>query len=177
MVQGIIQNHGGAITVESEAGRGTRFDVYLPRATIEVKSEIKTLKAIPDGNETVLFIDDDTTLADLGGKLLSTLGYRVVTRTDPVKALETFRDDPNAFDLIITDMIMPGLTGDALAREMTKQRPDIPIIACTGFSDLVNTEHLSKVGIRGILRKPITIYKLAQVIRQALEGEIVIEEL
>jgi CheY-like chemotaxis protein len=176
VVQGIVQNHGGAITVESAAGEGTRFDVYLPRATIEIKSKIKTLKAIPSGNEKVLFVDDDVTLADLGGKLLSTLGYQVVTQSDPRRALEVFRESPNRFDLVITDMIMPGLTGDALAREVTKHRPDIPIIVCTGFSDSVDADQLAKVGIRGILRKPITIHKLGQVIRQALEGKLLTQE-
>jgi signal transduction histidine kinase/ActR/RegA family two-component response regulator len=176
VVQGIVQSHGGEITVASETGVGTRVDVYLPRATMEAKSEIKTLKAIPSGNETVLFIDDDLTLADLGGKLLTTLGYRVVTHSDPRKALELFRRTPDGFDLIITDMIMPGLTGDALAREVTKHRSDIPIIACTGFSDRVDADQLAQVGIRGILRKPITLYKLGRVIRQALEGESVFEE-
>ena len=171
VVQGIVQNHGGAITVESSLAKGTTFDIYLPRTTIEVKSELKTLKAIPDGNERVLFVDDDQTLAELGGKLLTTLGYRVVTQTDPRKALELFHDNPNAYDLVITDMIMPGLTGETLAREVSKKRPQTPIIVCTGFSDLVDTGQLAEAGIKGILRKPITIYHLAQVIRQVLEGK------
>ena len=171
VVQGIIQNHGGAITVKSNPGEGTRFDIFLPRATIKVKSKLKTLKAIPDGNENVLFVDDDQTLAELGGKLLTTLGYRVVTKTDSREALKSFCDNPDAFDLIITDMIMPGLTGDALAREVSKHRPQIPIIVCTGFSDIVDTDQLAEAGIKGILRKPITIYHLARVIRQALEGK------
>jgi signal transduction histidine kinase/ActR/RegA family two-component response regulator len=173
VVQGIVQNHGGAITVESSQTRGTTFDIYLPRATIEVKSEIKTLKAIPDGNEHVLFVDDDQTLAELGGKLLTTLGYRVVTQTDPRKALELFRENPDAYDLVITDMIMPGLTGETLARQVSKYGPQTPIIVCTGFSDLVDTGQLAEAGIKGILHKPITIYQLAQVIRQVLEGKAV----
>ncbi len=169
VVQGIVQNHGGIIEVESSEGEGTSFYVYLPRVESEIKNEIKTLQAIPDGHENILYVDDDATLAELGGKLLTTLGYRVTTETYPHHALEMFLEQPQTFDLIITDLIMPGLTGEALAAKILKHSPDMPIIVCTGFSERLSEDQLSQSGIKGILYKPITIHHLAQVIRQVLD--------
>lgn len=169
VVQGIVQNHGGTIEVKSRNGQGTTFYIYLPRAKSEIKDDIKTLKTIPDGNENILFVDDDPALAELGGKLLSTLGYQVVTETDPHMALEKFYKDTKNFDLIITDLIMPGLSGEALANKILEKRPEIPIIACTGFSERLSETRLIESGIKGVLYKPITIYHMAQGIRQALD--------
>ncbi|MEJ2155173.1 MAG: ATP-binding protein [Desulfobacteraceae bacterium] len=171
VVQGIVQNHGGTIEAESHIGEGTTFSVYLPRIRSDLKDEIKALKTIPDGDERILFVDDDPSLAELGGKLLSTLGYRVTTETDPQAALERYAKTPHAFDLIITDLIMPGLSGKALAEKALQIRPDIPIIASTGFSDRFNEDRLIEAGIKGVLYKPITIYHLANGIRQALAGQ------
>ncbi len=169
VVQGIVQNHGGIIEVASSEGKGTIFYIYLPRIESEIKDEIKTLQAIPDGHESILYVDDDPTLAELGGKLLTTLGYRVVTETNPHHALEMFLERPQAFDLVITDLIMPGLTGEALAAEILKHCPQMPIIVCTGFSERLSEDQLIQFGLRGILYKPITIQHLAQVIRQVLD--------
>jgi nitrogen-specific signal transduction histidine kinase/ActR/RegA family two-component response regulator len=170
VVHGIVQNHGGIIEVESSDGQGTNFYIYLPRVESEIKDEVKTLQAIPDGHENILYVDDDATLAELGGKLLTTLGYRVTTETDPHHALEMFLEQPQAFDLIITDLIMPGLTGEALAAEILKYSPRMPIIVCTGFRERLSEDQLSQSGIKGILYKPITIHHLAQVIRQVLDS-------
>lgn len=170
VVHGIVQNHGGAIQVQSDSGIGTKFFVYLPRIESKLKQEIKKLQAIPKGNEKVLFIDDDEALAELGSKLLTTLGYRVTTYTESQRALEQFMANPTYFDLMITDLIMPGLTGEKLAMEILKRRPDMPIIVSTGFRGRMSEERLNDIGIKGILYKPITIYHLATVIRQALEG-------
>ncbi len=172
VVQGIVQNHGGKIEVESRAGEGTTFCIYLPRIKTDLKDEIKTLQTIPDGNERILFVDDDPALAELGGKLLTTLGYTVVTETDPQAALERFEKAPQSFDLIITDLIMPGLSGEALAGAVLDKNPDMPIIACTGFSERFNESRLIEAGIKGVLYKPITIYHLANGIRQALAGQL-----
>ena len=171
VVQGIVQNHGGAIEVNSRPGRGTTFHIYLPRVESEIKNEIKTLKTIPYGNENILFVDDDPALAELGGKLLTTLGYQVATETDPHAALERFLQDPDFFDLIMTDLIMPGLSGEAFAKKVLQQSPEMPIIACTGFSERLNEDHLIEAGIKGVLYKPITIYHMAQGIRQALDRQ------
>jgi signal transduction histidine kinase len=169
VVQGIVQNHGGVIDVSSTEGQGTRFNIYLPRVESALKDEVKTLQALPRGHENVLFVDDDATLAELGGKLLTTLGYRVVTETVPQHALEIFLERPQAFDLVITDLIMPGLTGEALAAEILKHSPRTPILVCTGYSERLSEDQLTQIGLRGILYKPIAIHHLAQVIRQVLD--------
>jgi signal transduction histidine kinase/ActR/RegA family two-component response regulator len=171
VVQSIVQHHGGAIEVNSRPGQGTAVSIYLPRVETEVKNDIRTLKSIPNGNENILFVDDDPALAELGGKLLTTLGYRVATEIDPRSALEKFNQDPDFFDLIVTDLIMPKLSGESLAQNILEQRPEIPIIACTGYSEKLNEEHLIAGGIKGVLFKPITLYNMAQTIRQALDGE------
>jgi CheY-like chemotaxis protein/two-component sensor histidine kinase len=169
VVQGIVQNHGGVIDVSSTEGQGTRFNIYLPRVESAIKDEVKTLQALPRGHENVLFVDDDPTLAELGGRLLTTLGYRVVTETAPQRALEMFLHRPEAFDLVITDLIMPGLTGEALAAEILKHSPRTPILVCTGYSERMSEDQLIQIGLKGILYKPIAIHHLAQVIRQVLD--------
>ncbi len=171
VVQGIVQSHGGAIDVHSQAGKGTTFYIYLPRIESKLKPEIKKLQSLPRGEDKIMLVDDDPALAHLGHKLLATLGYRVTTFTDAQKALEQFRIDPNYFDLVITDLIMPKLTGEKLAQEIIRQRPAMPIIVSTGFSEDINEDELYSIGIRGVLYKPITIYHLATVIRKALDGD------
>ena len=168
VVHGIVQNHGGAIEVESVVGKGTAFYVYFPRVESKIKDDIRTLQTIPSGDERILFIDDDASLAELGGKLLTTLGYQVITETDPHHALKIMKAKPDAFDMVITDLIMPGLTGEALAAEILKLNPRLPIIACTGFSEKLSEDRIIRAGIKGVLYKPITINHMAHVIRQAL---------
>jgi signal transduction histidine kinase len=168
VVQGIVQRHGGSIGVESREGEGTVFHIYLPQVEIGIADDATPLPPLPEGNESILYIDDDPALAELSGKLLTTLGYRVATETDPHLALNRFLNRPGSFDLIITDLIMPGLTGDALAAEILKHNPCMPIIVCTGLNEKLSEDRMAQSGLRGILRKPITIHHLAQVIRQVL---------
>jgi CheY-like chemotaxis protein len=172
VVQGIVKAHEGAITVHSEPGRGTTFHVFLPRAEAVAPVKAEPLDSLPTGSERILLLDDEPGLADSGKTLLESLGYRVTTKTGSPEALAAFRADPDAFDLVITDMTMPGLTGLELARELLAIRPGVPIILCTGFSELVNEKMAREAGIRAFVMKPIGIATLARTVRRALDGNV-----
>ncbi len=170
VVHGIVKSHEGAVTVESKPGRGTIFNVYFPRT--EDAEEIpkpRSHEKLPCGNESVLFIDDDNVLAYMGKKALEHLGYQVESRTDSADALKFFRENPHSFDMVITDFTMPNMTGEKLAEEIMKIRPDIPIILCTGYSERITNEKAEAIGVRKLLIKPLELYDLAKAIRDVLE--------
>jgi signal transduction histidine kinase/CheY-like chemotaxis protein len=168
VVRGIVQNHGGIIEVKSIPEQGTTVLVYFPRARDQVNPEIRKLQTLRRGRENILIIDDEAGLAALGGKLLTTLGYKATAHTDPESALAEFRKNPQAFDLVITDMVMPAMNGISLSREITSIRADIPVILYTGFNDEDEAELIQNSGIKFVLRKPITITGLSQTIRKVL---------
>ena len=169
VVHGIIKGHGGFIRVQSTPGKGTRFDILFPVMEKQMEPETAERKALPTGNEHILFIDDEETLIDLGKSMLKKLGYRVETRTRPDKALETFGAAPHKFDLVISDMTMPGMTGDSLAAELMKIRSDIPVIICTGYSEKIDEQRAQDLGIKGLIMKPFTIRSLSRTVRDALD--------
>ena len=167
----IVKNHGGVITVDSKIDEQTTFQVFLPVYDIEVETEIETDKELPKGNERILLVDDEEDMVETIRTLLERLGYTVTFSARSVEALEEFRNNPEAYDLVITDMTMPHMTGDQLTKEILGLRPDIPVILCTGFSERINSRVTKEIGIRELLIKPIMLGELANTIRQVLDGE------
>jgi PAS domain S-box-containing protein len=169
VVHGIVTSHEGAITVESAPGQGTTFAIYLPRIE-ETGADATYLDAsLPGGSEHVLFVDDEVALARLGQEMLEHLGYTVTVRTSSIEALEAFRTMPRRFDLVITDQTMPNMTGETLAREMRRLRPELPIILCTGFSHTITAEKAQMLRLNAFLMKPLTTRELAVTIRQVFD--------
>lgn len=171
VVYGIVKEHLGEIKVYSELGKGTTVDVYLPiMAKNEAAPLIPDKEKLPTGYEHILLIDDEKSVVSLEKKMLEQLGYIVTTQGNSLEALELFQSTPNRFDLVISDMAMPNMTGEELAREMMAIRPDIPIIICTGFSERLNQENAATFGVAGFLMKPLAQANLAKMVRKVLDA-------
>jgi len=170
VVHGIVKSLNGAITVDSEPGKGTTFQVFFPTIQSEAASEPEHFAPPPVGNERVLFVDDEAALAAVGQEMLESLGYDVVARTSSIEALKTFQMQPDRFDLVITDMTMSNMTGADLAREIMRIRPDVPVILCTGFSEAISEEKAKAMGIRAFVMKPVVRREIAEVIRRVLDA-------
>jgi two-component system, cell cycle sensor histidine kinase and response regulator CckA len=169
VAHGIVREHGGVITVFSEPERGSTFNVYFPRVEFCTKATKEEPSPLPVGTETILFVDDEKMLSDMTRRILERLGYKVATRTSSVEALQAFKANPDRYDLVITDQTMPNMTGTKLAKEILKIRPGIPIILCTGFSELITDKTVRSIGIRELLLKPIVRNDLAHGVRRVLD--------
>ncbi|MCB2192196.1 MAG: PAS domain S-box protein [Deltaproteobacteria bacterium] len=170
-VHGIVQSHMGAIILEDRPDLGTSFVVLLPEAQgVETSSEKLPTSDNPTGSERVMFVDDEASLVEVSGNILRRLGYQVSTFSSSTEALAAFKVDPTAFDLVITDQTMPGLTGAALTQEIKALRPDIPVIITSGFSHQLSAETASEMGVHAFVLKPITSREIARVVRLALDA-------
>lgn len=174
VVHGIVTELGGDIRCESWLGNGTTFHVYLPllldsqdHATTPADPQIN----IPGGTERILLVDDEKPIIDMESRVLERLGYKVDAFTSSPEALRRFEADPNAYDLVITDMSMPKVTGEVLARRILAIRPDIPVLLCTGYTELIREERARAMGIFAVLPKPLAVEILARTIRRAVEGK------
>ena len=170
LVHGILKSHGGSISLDSAVGRGTTISAFFPaiEGLIETTGNEKKPELL-GGHERILVVDDEISLATLSQRRLERLGYAVEIRTDPGEALRLVKSDPDRFDLVITDMAMPHMSGGKLAEEILQIRPDIPIILCTGFSDRINEEKAVEMGIQSFLMKPVDMKCLADKVRHLLD--------
>ncbi|MCP4692798.1 MAG: response regulator [Desulfobacterales bacterium] len=168
---GIIKSYGGDIQVESSPGEGAVFVVYLPapEASLSASVSVSTAGA-PGGKERILLVDDEAPVANMAQLMLERLGYLVTVKNDGAEALETFREAPDDFDIVITDRTMPRLGGEALAAELLRIRPDLPVILCIGFSEKLAEERARNLGIRTCVMKPMVKSEIAGAVRRTLEN-------
>lgn len=169
-VLGIVQLHDGFITVDSQLGKGTTFNLFFPIIDAVANNNSETLVDFPGGTEHILFVDDELMLASLGEQMLKEVGYRVTAMTNSTKALQLFSESSESFDLVVTDQTMPQLTGQELIAELKKIRADIPTILCTGHSNVINAQLAQQLGINAFCSKPLILAELLQVVRRTLDN-------
>lgn len=171
LVLGIVKSHAGFLTVRTDMGKGTVFDIYFPRSQEDLGLAAVTggEEVLPRGTENLLVVDDEMIIVQFSKEILEGLGYQVTAVQHSLEALNIFKSQPDKFAMVITDMTMPKMTGTQLSQELLKIRPDLPIILCTGHSDMVNSEIAGEIGIREYRVKPISGVELAHLIRKHLD--------
>jgi PAS domain S-box-containing protein len=169
VVHGIVKAHEGAITVDSRVGEGTQFRVYFPALAPSRPSRARPRARIPEGQgEHILCVDDEPALVELLRDQLATLGYRVTAYVSPVEALADFLSRPLDFDVLLTDLTMPAMSGAELAERVSAARPDLPIVMATGYGHVISEERARELGLRPLLFKPFTMVQLGDAIQEAL---------
>ncbi|MCB1694464.1 MAG: response regulator, partial [Pseudomonadales bacterium] len=170
VVHGIVRNHGGDIKVHSEVGKGTAFDIFLPlRESRAGSTKTQVAHDAPSGTERILVVDDEAMIAEVMKRILEQLGYCVSSFTSSEEAFEHFASDPYNYDLVVTDMTMPGMTGDVLAERVNAIRPELPLILCSGYNEHLSYERLKRFGVREFVKKPAGVQVWAEAIRRAID--------
>jgi CheY-like chemotaxis protein len=173
VIHGIIKSHNGAITCRSVVNEGTTFEVFLPLIKSDAPKEAAgNKKPMPGGKERILYVDDEKVITDMAVRMLGNRGYSVVSRSNSLDALELFRENSQEIDLVITDMTMPGMTGDRLASELLAIRGDIPIILCTGYSEHISEDRAKEIGIKAFILKPLDMRTLTETVRSVLDQSV-----
>jgi CheY-like chemotaxis protein len=169
IVHGIVKKYSGEIEVRSQPGKGTTFDIRFPAFEIEPDSQAQPAVRAPEGRERILVVDDETEITGICQDMLSRQGYHVETRNDPYEALDDFQQNPDRYQLVITDLAMPGMTGERLATEISAIRPSLPLILCSGFFDEMRAQ-LTSPSIKEYLRKPVNLSTLAATVRRVIDA-------
>jgi two-component system, cell cycle sensor histidine kinase and response regulator CckA len=172
MVHGIVKSCQGKVSVYSEPGKGSNFHIYLPRVPDPEPALNETVptSSLPTGSEHLLVVDDEAIITSMLQAILTNLDYQVTISNNSLEALTLIEQNPNLFDLLITDMTIPHLTGLELAQKTLTICPELPVILCTGFSELINKEQAYAIGIRAYLMEPVSVRELAISVHQILSG-------
>jgi CheY-like chemotaxis protein len=170
LVHGIVTDLGGGIAVESELGRGSRFTAYLPCQVRVAAPAAPSARAAARGSgETVLLVDDEVALVRLGEETLAELGYEPVGFASSAAALQAFREEPDRFDVLVSDEAMPGMTGSELVRLVHEVRPGLPVLLMSGFVTPALAQRAREIGVTEVLGKPLSAAELARSLADALE--------
>ncbi len=170
VIYGIVREYKGEIRFQSEPDSGATFEIFLPLLKSYESNLITENSLSPHrGIEHILLVDDEEVITDMMQQMLQKLGYNVTARYASLDALDIFYEKSEDFDLVITDMTMPKMTGLELAKALRRIRDDIPVILCTGYSELITEEKMKESGISMLLMKPVSRNKMAETIRQSLE--------
>jgi signal transduction histidine kinase/CheY-like chemotaxis protein len=174
MVHGIISRQGGELEVESQVGQGTTFRIFLPVSNETTSiDQVVNMEDMVRGRERILLIDDEEQVVAVTGELLESLGYTVTGKTSARESLLLFLKSANEFDLVITDLTMPYLTGLELCKKMKEIRPNIPIILFTGYLEEFSSEAAREAGVDAFFMKPVSFKEMAKIVRKVLDTGVV----